>query len=85
MAYKRLVEVGMPISGGGGQAKTIAEAVQHFITLMDSIRLNIGAVDEVQPMLADLVDSVEKSLVVFDGKDKLYKWYHLHHFSFLHS
>lgn len=75
MAYKRLVEVGMPIVGGVGLAKTIAEAVQHFITLMDSIRLDIGAVDEIQPMMADLVDSVEKSLVVFEGKNRLYNWY----------
>eukprot|EP01127_Copromyxa_protea_P001280 TRINITY_DN11311_c0_g1_i1.p1 TRINITY_DN11311_c0_g1~~TRINITY_DN11311_c0_g1_i1.p1 ORF type:complete len:276 (+),score=42.37 TRINITY_DN11311_c0_g1_i1:25-828(+) len=73
-AYKRLVEVGMPIAGGVGLAKTIAEAVQHFITLMDSLRLNIAAIDEIQPMLADLVDSVEKSLVVFEGKERLYKW-----------
>eukprot|EP01126_Amoeba_proteus_P044191 TRINITY_DN4897_c0_g1_i24.p1 TRINITY_DN4897_c0_g1~~TRINITY_DN4897_c0_g1_i24.p1 ORF type:complete len:120 (-),score=27.50 TRINITY_DN4897_c0_g1_i24:96-455(-) len=73
-AYKRLVEIGMPTVGGSGEAKIVAETVQHFITLMDSLRLNIGDVDEIQPLLIELVDSVEKSLSVFEGKDRLYKW-----------
>ncbi|KAJ3314505.1 Vacuolar protein-sorting-associated protein 28 [Boothiomyces sp. JEL0838] len=32
-------------------AKTIAETVQFFITLMDGLKLNIIAVDEVHPQL----------------------------------
>eukprot|EP01126_Amoeba_proteus_P044189 TRINITY_DN4897_c0_g1_i15.p1 TRINITY_DN4897_c0_g1~~TRINITY_DN4897_c0_g1_i15.p1 ORF type:complete len:101 (-),score=21.53 TRINITY_DN4897_c0_g1_i15:96-398(-) len=64
----------MPTVGGSGEAKIVAETVQHFITLMDSLRLNIGDVDEIQPLLIELVDSVEKSLSVFEGKDRLYKW-----------
>ena len=38
-------------------AKYVAEAVQHFITLMDSLKLNMVAVDQLHPLLSDLVFS----------------------------
>lgn len=31
--------------------KVVAETVQHFITLMDSLRLNLVAIDDIQPLL----------------------------------
>ena len=34
--------------GGGGGARAVAEAVQHFITAMDSLKLNLVAVDQVE-------------------------------------
>lgn len=36
-----------PGEGGGGGARAVAETVQHFITAMDSLKLNLVAVDQV--------------------------------------
>eukprot|EP01123_Difflugia_compressa_P015603 TRINITY_DN8871_c0_g1_i1.p1 TRINITY_DN8871_c0_g1~~TRINITY_DN8871_c0_g1_i1.p1 ORF type:complete len:185 (-),score=21.19 TRINITY_DN8871_c0_g1_i1:37-525(-) len=73
-AFSRLVEIGIPHSGGSGDAKSVAETVQHFITLMDSLKLQMVAVDEIYPLLADLVDSANRSLVPFSGQDRLHNW-----------
>ena len=59
MALNRLVKVGLPATiehrkpageagGGGGGARAVAETVQHFITAMDSLKLNLVAVDQVR-------------------------------------
>jgi hypothetical protein len=37
-----------PGEGSGGGARAVAETVQHFITAMDSLKLNLVAVDQVQ-------------------------------------
>lgn len=37
-----------PGEGGGGGARAVAETVQHFITAMDSLKLNLVAVDQVR-------------------------------------
>lgn len=49
-------------SSGGGKKMEVAvfHAVQHFITMMDSLKLNMRAVDELHPTLTELVDSVNK-------------------------
>jgi hypothetical protein len=36
-----------PTDGSGGGARAVAETVQHFITAMDSLKLNLVAVDQV--------------------------------------
>jgi len=36
-----------PGEGSGGGARAVAETVQHFITAMDSLKLNLVAVDQV--------------------------------------
>lgn len=36
-----------PGDGSGGGARAVAETVQHFITAMDSLKLNLVAVDQV--------------------------------------
>lgn len=38
-----------PGEGAGGGARAVAETVQHFITAMDSLKLNLVAVDQVRP------------------------------------
>ena len=38
----------------------VAEAVQGFITLMDSLRLGMTAVDQVHPLTADVVNALNK-------------------------
>jgi len=78
-AYNRLVVEGIPGTSAqaNDSAKTIAETVQHFITSMDSLRLNQKAVDQVFPLLQDLNESLCKiSNLPQDwlGKVKLQKW-----------
>lgn len=61
----------------------VAETVQHFITAMDSIKLNLISVDALHPLVSDIVDSLNKNMNLppdFDGKVKLRNWYahHIH-------
>jgi len=45
-----------PGEGAGGGARAVAETVQHFITAMDSLKLNLVAVDQVSHLaLAQLL------------------------------
>eukprot|EP00160_Parvularia_atlantis_P016317 Unigene5122_Nuclearia_a/m.15720 Unigene5122_Nuclearia_a/g.15720 ORF Unigene5122_Nuclearia_a/g.15720 Unigene5122_Nuclearia_a/m.15720 type:complete len:226 (-) Unigene5122_Nuclearia_a:95-772(-) len=57
--------------------KYVAETTQHFITLMDSLRLNLAAVDQIHPLLSDLMNSLNhvSSLPAdFEGKTKVKQW-----------
>ena len=54
------LEKGFPAVEKSSNPKTIAEAVQNFITLMDSLRLNMVATDQIHPLLNDLVESMHK-------------------------
>ncbi|KAL6071031.1 Vacuolar protein-sorting-associated protein 28 [Balamuthia mandrillaris] len=57
--------------------KVIAETVQFFITAMDSLKLNMAAVDQLQPLLSDLFECLTKVPVLgpdFEGKAKLNTW-----------
>lgn len=40
------------------QTKQVAEAVQFFITVMDSLKLDMNAVDQLHPLLSDLVEAI---------------------------
>lgn len=81
-AYKRLVEIGVPatvehsvqVAGTASQNKIIAETVQFFITLMDSLKLNVIAVDEVHPQLSDLMQTLNKAHGSNWGKSKIKDW-----------
>jgi len=77
MAYQRLVEIGYPAATTTTHTSTkvVAETVQHFITLMDSLRLNLVAIDDIQPLLSDLIDSISNTLITFEGKEKISKWF----------
>ncbi|CAG8460979.1 2769_t:CDS:2 [Ambispora gerdemannii] len=58
-------------------AKYVAETVQHFITSMDALKLKYKAVDDIHPMLSELMQSLNKvsSLPAdFEGKAKLRNW-----------
>jgi len=78
MAYKRLVELGTPGSTStGATTKIVAEIVQHFITLVDTLRLDMTAVDDIQPLLSELVDSLSSSLILFEGKEKIMNWFQM--------
>lgn len=70
------LEKGFPAVEKSSNPKTIAEAVQNFITLMDSLRLNMVATDQLQPLLNDLVESMHKCNLdaSFDGHGKVETW-----------
>ena len=66
-ATERLLQVGVPeptskisSSGTTDQVVTVAETIQHFITTMDAIKIEQRAVDELQPLLSDLYDSLTR-------------------------
>ncbi len=58
------------------ETKHVAESVQFFITLMDSLKLNLVAVDQLHPQLVDLVQSLHKVSLPSDytGKEKFKEW-----------
>eukprot|EP01103_Thecamoeba_quadrilineata_P017422 TRINITY_DN6178_c0_g1_i1.p1 TRINITY_DN6178_c0_g1~~TRINITY_DN6178_c0_g1_i1.p1 ORF type:complete len:221 (+),score=36.06 TRINITY_DN6178_c0_g1_i1:40-663(+) len=62
--------------------QVVAEATQHFITAMDSLKLNMTAVDQVLPLLVDIVESLNKVPFIasnpdFEGKLKLKNWLYI--------
>lgn len=70
-AANRLIASGVPATvehdsgaggGGGGNedALGVFHCVQHFITAMDSLKLEMRAVDELHPHLSDLMESLAK-------------------------
>lgn len=67
-AQERLLRCGVPAtvlhkstaSDGAETAVRVAECVQHFITAMDALKLEQRAVDEVQPLVADLMNSLTR-------------------------
>jgi ESCRT-I complex subunit VPS28 len=72
-------------SGNGGHQegkwknvspKAVAEATQNFITCMDALRLNYSAKDELHPLLAAVITSVNvvTKSEEFDGRKDIVKW-----------
>ena len=63
-AVERLLNMGVPEPIRSGEttdvAVTVAETVQHFITAMDAVKLESRFVDELQPLLSDLMDSLTR-------------------------
>ncbi|KAL7753870.1 Vacuolar protein-sorting-associated protein 28 [Sorochytrium milnesiophthora] len=85
LAVNRLLRIGVPAtvehSSGSHDphksAQYVAEAVQHFITLMDSLKLNMVAVDQLHPLLSDLIsalNNVPTLPVGYQGKEKIKNW-----------
>lgn len=85
-ALNRLVTSGVPATveyraaaaaTSNTSAATVAECVQNFITAMDSLKLNMVAVDQVYPLLSDLSTSLNKLSILppdFEGKTKMKEW-----------
>lgn len=66
-----------PPADNRGDNVIIAETVQSFITLVDALKLNQRAVDEIQPYLEALVSSLCKVKGLtpsFEGLVKLKLW-----------
>ncbi|KAJ6234178.1 vacuolar protein sorting-associated protein [Anaeramoeba flamelloides] len=85
-AEKTLIEQGVPstiIHGNnyekeqGESGVFIFQTASFFITAMDSVKLNMIAVDQLQPVLSDLLNSlnkIDKLKPDFDGKVRITKW-----------
>ncbi|KAI9101127.1 vacuolar protein sorting-associated, partial [Phlyctochytrium arcticum] len=85
-ASQRLMEIGVPAtvehathdtSASSSVAKNVAETVQSFITLMDSLKLNYVAVDQLHPLLSDLIQGLNKIGTLppdYEGKAKIRDW-----------
>lgn len=61
----------------GNTSKCIADTVSLFITIMDKLRLEIKAMDELHPELRDLVDTMNRLSLIpenFEGKEKVQSW-----------
>ena len=63
-------------SHAGGDSLLVFELSQHFVTLMDSLKLNMRAVDELHPTLKELQSTVSKiaNAEKLDGIDKIMQW-----------
>ncbi|KAJ3104215.1 hypothetical protein HDU97_009470 [Phlyctochytrium planicorne] len=70
-AAKRLLEIGVPAtvehaiaepttSSSRQHVKLVADTTTSFITLMDSIKLNMIATDQIHPLLSDLLQLLNK-------------------------
>ena len=80
-AADRLLRMGVPepikVDKAGDAAVIIQETVQHFITTMDAVKLDQRAVDELQPLLSDLLNALVQLPDTpngFSPNDKVKKW-----------
>ncbi|ENN80037.1 vacuolar protein sorting-associated protein 28 homolog [Dendroctonus ponderosae] len=61
----------------GNTSKCIADIVSLFITIMDKLRLDIRAMDDLHPEIRDLVDTMNRLSILpsdFEGKQKVNEW-----------
>ncbi|CCH57857.1 hypothetical protein TBLA_0A00560 [Henningerozyma blattae CBS 6284] len=62
-------------SSGGNGGKNIAEATGNFITIMDALKLNYRAKDQLHPLMADLLLSINKvTRSDFEHRSNLVEW-----------
>ncbi|KAI7845155.1 hypothetical protein COHA_001200 [Chlorella ohadii] len=60
LGYPATFNFPAPSPNQASSAIAVAETVQHFITAMDSLKLNMVAVDQIFPLLSDLVSAMMK-------------------------
>lgn len=82
-AVERLVRIGAPATvlhnttNRKADSANVAQTVQSFITLMDVLKLNIRAVDEIQPLICDMMASLTMVSGLppdFEGRNKMETW-----------
>ena len=86
-AVNRLLIIGVPATvehaitqtledHGKASAQHVAECVQNFITLMDSLKLNLVAVDQLHPLLSDILTSLNQfpGVSFEESKQKVKIW-----------
>lgn len=59
---------------GADNALRVAECVQHFITAMDALKLEQRAVDEIQPLISDLITALGRVSIDPPTRAKLGNW-----------
>jgi len=75
LAYQRLVVDGVPQHTAPDKEKhLVAATTQHFITLKDSLELNVRSVDGLQPLFIELMDALRRLRMDFNGRDRLEAW-----------
>jgi len=75
--FPATLEHSVPTGDAPSTARIIAETVQHFITAMDSVKLNLVSVDVVFPLLNEIVESLNKNPSLppeFEAKSKMKNW-----------
>lgn len=73
----RLIQDNAPSAVNPRSEKSVAATVHHSITLMDSLRLNMVAVDQIHPLLSDMIESMSRVTSLrgdFDGIQRLREW-----------
>lgn len=82
-AVERLLKAGVPATvihpstTSRAENVTIAQTVQAFITAMDALKLNQRAIDEIQPLISDLLTLLRKvngMKADFEGIVKMMSW-----------
>ncbi|DAZ92921.1 TPA: hypothetical protein N0F65_011497, partial [Lagenidium giganteum] len=82
-ALERLVRIGVPATvvhnttNRKADSVNVAQTVQSFITVMDVLKLNIRAVDEIQPLLSEMMSSLTQVSGLppnFEGREKIESW-----------
>lgn len=83
-ATHRLLEAGVPATvthashDNRGVAAIVAETTQAYITTLDALKLEQRAVDEIQPLMSDLMGSLTRvpglNVSTFDGCKKVEEW-----------
>eukprot|EP01113_Clastostelium_recurvatum_P017349 TRINITY_DN2032_c0_g1_i1.p1 TRINITY_DN2032_c0_g1~~TRINITY_DN2032_c0_g1_i1.p1 ORF type:complete len:265 (+),score=77.74 TRINITY_DN2032_c0_g1_i1:55-795(+) len=66
-----------PDPTGNSSQRIVAETVQLFITTMDSLKLNLVAIDAIYPLVNDLIESLNRVPHLpaeFDGKVRIRGW-----------
>lgn len=60
----------------GVSARAVSEATGNFITMMDGLKLNLKAKDQLHPILSELMSSLNKVTNGrdFEGRGKLVEW-----------
>lgn len=68
LAVERLLTAGVPATVmhahsdmGQGEAAIVAQVTQYFITAMDTLKLDQRAIDEIQPIMKDLMSMLGKA------------------------
>lgn len=86
MAMTRLIRSGIPATIEHGSASSandsslqlaVAQSVSAFITAMDSLKLGMVAIDEISPLLQDLLQNLNRLVSLppdFAAKEKVRKW-----------
>jgi ESCRT-I complex subunit VPS28 len=64
-----------PAAAAGTNGALILEATQDFITFLDALRLGLVAKDQLHPLLADVIQSVNKVTDRdFESRGKIVEW-----------